>query len=616
MQRRLAMLCLALVTSLVAGCSGGGTACGEGMQTCDNACIPLGAACTVMGDMGMSTQDDMLVGSDASLASLSVSPGGLNPAFSPTVTTYTVTAPLLSNTLTVTAAAIDAQATIRVNGTVAVGGTAQVTLTPGLTMILVEVTSGTGVKMSYTLAVVPSLYGKASNTGAGDQFGWSMSLSGDTLAVGAPYESSNATGIGGDQTNNTSTSSGAVYVFTRVGGSWAQQAYIKASNTGPAAAFGHSLSLSGDTLAVGAYGEASNATGVGGNQNNTMATGSGAVYVFARTGTVWAQQAYIKASNTGANDQFGYSVSLAGDTLAVGAPLEDSNATGIDGNGANNTATDSGAAYVFTRTGTTWAQQAYVKASNTGMMDYFGYSVSLSGNTLAVGAYGESSNATGIGGNQGDNTSSFAGAAYVFTRSGTTWTQQAYVKASNTDSVDYFGYSVSLSGDTLAVGASFEDSNATGVGGAQGDNTVADSGAVYVFTRSGTTWSQQAYLKASNTGASDYFGFSVSLSGDMLAVGAYGEDSNATGIGGDGSNNSIGGSGAAYLFTRNGTTWSQRAYIKASNPGNNDYFGYGLSLSAGALAVGAYGEASNATGFLGDQSNNSLASSGAVYLFQ
>ena len=137
----------------------------------------------------------------------------------------------------------------RVNGTVA-AGTAQVTLTPGLTMILVEVTSGTGVKMSYTIAVVPSLYGKASNTGAGDQFGWSMSLSGDTLAVGAPTRSSNATGIGGDQTNNTSTSSGAVLCLYAQRRSWAQQAYIKASNTGPAAAFGHSLSLSGDTLAV------------------------------------------------------------------------------------------------------------------------------------------------------------------------------------------------------------------------------------------------------------------------------------------------------------------------------------------------------------------------------
>ena len=481
MQRRLAMLCLALVTSLVAGCSGGGTACGEGMQTCDNTCIPLGAACTGMGDMGMSTQDDMLVGSDASLASLAVSPGGLNPAFSPTVTTYTVTAPLLSNTLTVTAAAIDAQATIKVNGTVAAGGTAQVTLTPGLTMILVEVTSGTGVKMSYTIAVVPSLYGKASNTGAGDQFGWSMSLSGDTLAVGAPYESSNATGIGGDQTNNTSTSSGAVYVFTRSGGSWAQQAYIKASNTGPAAAFGHSLSLSGDTLAVGAYGEASNATGVGGNQNNSMATGSGAVYVFLRTGTVWAQQAYIKASNTGANDQFGYSVSLAGDSLAVGAPLEDSNAMGIDGNGANNTATDSGAVYVFTRSGTTWSQQAYLKASNTGASDYFGFSVSLSGDMLAVGAYGEDSNATGIGGDGSNNSIGGSGAAYLFTRNGTTWSQRAYIKASNPGNNDYFGYGLSLSAGALAVGAYGEASNATGFLGDQSNNTLASSGAVYLF---------------------------------------------------------------------------------------------------------------------------------------
>ena len=204
-----------------------------------------------------------------------------------------------------------------------------------------------------------------------------------------------------------------------------------------------------------------------------------------------------------------------------------------------------------------------------------------------------------------------------FTRSGTTWTQQAYIKTSNTDSVDYFGYSVSLSGDTLAVGASFEDSNATGVGGAQGDNTLADSGAVYVFSRSGTTWTQQAYLKASNTGASDYFGFSVSLSGDMLAVGAYGkiatQPASAATV-------AITASAAAALpicLRATVTTWSQRAYIKApQTPATMTTSGYGLSLSAGTLAVGAYGEASNATGFLGDQSNNTLASSGAVYLFQ
>ena len=311
-----------------------------------------------------------------------------------------------------------------------------------------------------------------------------MSLSGDTLAVGAPYESSNATGVGGDQTNNTSTSSGAVYVFTRSGGSWAQQAYIKASNTGPAAAFGHSLSLSGDTLAVGAYGEASNATGVGGNQNNSMATGSGAVYVFLRTGTVWAQQAYIKASNTGANDQFGYSVSLSGDTLAVGAPLEDSNATGIDGNGANNTATDSGAVYVFRRSYSGWSQEAYIKASNTEAGDGFGYNVSVSGDTLAVAAGYEDSNGQGVNSNtQADNSESASGAVYVFTRIGTVWRQQVYLKSSNSQRDDQFGYyGVSVSGDTLAVGAHGEDSSGTGVNSnTQGDNGAFNSGAVYIF---------------------------------------------------------------------------------------------------------------------------------------
>lgn len=615
MLRRLAMLCLGLVLSGLTGCSGGGASCPAGMQDCGGVCVPAGPACNDLPDMSQTTQDDMRVGGDSSLQMLTVTPGTLSPAFSPVVTTYTVTAPLFSNMLTVTAAALDAQATITVNGTVAVGGTAQVTLTPSLTMILVTVQTSTGAMMSYTIAVVPSLYGKASNTGAGDQFGWTMSMSGDTLAVGAPAESSNAIGIGGDQTNNTATSSGAVYVFTRAGGSWAQQAYIKASNTAPAAAFGHSLSLSGDTLAVGAYGEASNATGINGNQNNTMATGSGAVYVFVRSGTTWTQEAYIKPSNTGANDQFGYSVSLSGNTLAVGAPLEDSNAQGIDGNGANNAMTDSGAAYVFLRTGTTWMQQAYIKASNTGMSDYFGQSVSVSGNTLAVGAYGEASNATTIGGNQGDNSAPLAGAVFVFLRTGTTWAPQAYIKASNAESVDYFGYSLSLSGDTLAVGASFEDSNATTIGGDQSNNGAADSGAVYVFTRSGTTWTQQAYLKASNTGSNDYFGFSLSLSGDVLAVGAYGEDSNATGIGGDQSNNGSGGSGAAYLFSRNGTTWSQRAYLKATNTGNGDNFGYGLSVSGTSLAVGAYNEASNAIGFGGDQTNNTMLSSGAIYIF-
>ena len=193
----------------------------------------------------------------------------------------------------------------------------------------------------------------------------------------------------------------------------------------------------------------------------------------------------MKASNTGAGDLFGYSVALSADgsALAVGAYLESSNASGINGNQADNSASSAGAVYVFTRNGVAWSQQAYVKASNTEAGDGFGISVALSadGNALAVGAYTESSNATGINGNQADNSASQAGAAYVFTRSGSIWSQQDYVKASNTGAFDHFGISVALSADgsALAVGAHDEDSN--GIGGNQADNSALNAGAVYIY---------------------------------------------------------------------------------------------------------------------------------------
>jgi hypothetical protein len=266
----------------------------------------------------------------------------------------------------------------------------------------------------------------------------------------------------------------------------------------------------------------------------------------------------------------------------------------------------------------------YIKASNTGVNDYFGYSVAISadGNTLAVGAYHESSNATGINGDQNDNSASASGAVYVFVRNGTTWTQEAYIKASNTGVDDSFGYSVSLSsdGNALAVGAYLEDSNATGINGDQNDNSASASGAVYVFVRNGTTWAQEAYIKASNTGATDYFGRSVALSadGNTLAVGAFGEASNTTGINGDQNDNSAFFSGAVYVFVKQGGVWVQQAYVKASNTNAGDYFGHSLALSENgkALAIGAYGEASNATGVNGNQSNNSASLSGAVYVYE
>jgi len=473
-------------------------------------------------------------------------------------------------------------------------------------------------------------YAKASNTDANDHFGWNVSLSsdGNTLAVGATGEESNARVIGEDEDDNSAPDAGAVYVFIRSGTTWTQQAYVKASNTDAGDQFGYSVSLSsdGNTLAVGARSEGSKARGIIGaddDEDDNSAPNAGAVYVFIRSDTTWTQQAYVKASNTEVVDYFGGSVSLSsdGNTLAVGAIGEDSNATGIDEDEGDNSKSRAGAVYVFIRSDTKWTQQAYVKASNIDKFYEFGSSVSLSsdGNTLAVGAMFEGSNAWD---DDDDNLISGAGAVYVFSRSDTTWTQQAYVNASNTGVNDYFGYSVSLSsdGNTLAVGARQESSNATGIGGEEGnDLTTSAAGAVYVFSRSDTTWPQQAYVKASNTGANDQFGSSVSLSsdGNTLAVGAKYEDSNATGIGGkEGNDLTTSDAGAVYVFSRSGTTWTQQAYVKASNTDANDQFGNSVSLSSDGttLAVGAQYEDSNATGIGGDD-DNSTSRAGAVYLY-
>jgi len=426
-----------------------------------------------------------------------------------------------------------------------------------------------------TVALVDSIaatvYVKASNTDSNDHFGYSVALSGDgnTLAVGASQENSAATGTNGDQVDNSTAASGAVYLFTRNGSTWTQQAYVKASNTEISDQFGISVALShsGHMLAVGAYEEDSAATGTIpyddiGDQADNTASGSGAVYLFVYNSGLynpWIQRSYIKASNTEGGDHFGYSVALSGDgeTLAVGAYGEDSATTGINGDQMNNTVSDSGAVYLYL-IGPTVLQRAYIKASNTEGGDHFGYSIALSGDgkTLAVGANREGSASTGIDGNQTDNTANDSGAVYLFTRSGSwlqqTWAQQTYIKAFNTRAGDHFGHSIALSGDgkTLAVGANGEGSASTGINGNQADKTADGSGAAYLFIRSDTTWTQQAYVKASNTEEADYFGSSVALSGDgnTFAVGANGEDSTDTGINGDQGSNAASFSGAVYLY--------------------------------------------------------------------
>lgn len=485
---------------------------------------------------------------------------------------------------------------------------------------------------SAAVSPVPSLvdaigYFKASNSGLGDGFGQDAALSADasTLAISASWERSNATGVNGDQNNDAAGSSGAVYVFVFDGLNWSQQAYIKASNTGPNDFFGDSIALSsdGNTLAVSAPEELSNATGINGDESDNSLSGAGAVYVFTRSGSSWSQQAYIKASNTEASDRFGTSLTLSddGNRLAVGARGEDSNAIAVTPQD-DNSAAHAGAAYLFMRSGSSWTQSAYLKASNTGAGDLFGWAMDFSGDGqyLAVSAVGEGSNAQGINGNQSDNSMAGAGAVYIFAENNGNWQMQSYIKASNSATDDQFGQSVKLDqdGNTLVVSAVGEDSVATGIDGNQADNSASASGAVYVFTRE-SNWSQQAYIKASNSASTDQFGWDLALSddGNRLLAGAFGEDSAASGLEGNQVDDSSLTSGAAYLFQRNAGSWSQVAYIKASNTDTDDQFGRSLSLSGdgNSALVGATREDSNATGINGDASDNSLSGAGAAYLY-
>jgi hypothetical protein len=389
-------------------------------------------------------------------------------------------------------------------------------------------------------------------------------------------------------------------VRERVGSS---RPYLKPKNLDSGDRFGTAVAISGDTVVVTASGEDGNGRGSSGDPDNNMVNNAGAAYVFVRNGTNWSQQAYLKASNTESGDGYGISVAISGDTIVVGASFEKSNATGVNGNGEDNSLSVAGAAYVYVRVGTNWGLQAYLKASNTSARARFGESAAIFGDVIVIGAYGEST------------VDSSTGAAYVFTRTGSTWKQQALLRGSNTGRSDSFGTSVAVSRETIVVGAPFEDSDASGVNGSEGDVDVNfNSGAAYVFKRHGTNWLQEAYVKASNTGQFDAFGYSVSIFGESIAVGAPNESSDATGINGDGSNDNRRNSGATYVFVRHGTNWIEQAYLKASNAEPFDQFG-DVSISGDTLAVATRYEGGGATGINGDQDDNSAPFSGAAYVF-
>lgn len=527
------------------------------------------------------------VDNNANLASLSISRGALDQPFATNQLAYTTRQPFPVYSLQVTATPESGAATLKINGVAAVAGQASIVDLAGCEdlTIPVEVTAASGsVSRTYRItvsregAVTASEFAqhahiKASNpdgsganaTGAGDQFGYAMAMSGDgnTLAIGAPNESSNATGVDGVQDNNQAPESGAVYVFTRDGEHWVPQAYLKASNAGAFDQFSFSLSLShdGNVLAVGAFAEGSASTGVDGDQDDDSARNAGAVYVFTRSGAAWSQQAYLKASNVRRDYDmyFGWSVSLSSDgaTLAVGARGEDGDPA-AGGNQSDNSISNAGAVYVFARADASWEQRAYLKAAIAANHDAFGSSLALSadGHTLAVGAYSENGDSSGITTPSPAKFIGDSGAVYVFRRFGATWRQDAYIKASIPGVRDTFGWSVALSGDgcRLLVGARHEQSDANGFNGNEASNLSDKSGASYMYARSNGGWSRKAYIKASNTGVGDEFGISVALSADggSFAIGAHGEQSGAGGINGDQSNDDHPQAGAVYAFATEG----------------------------------------------------------------
>jgi FG-GAP repeat len=358
------------------------------------------------------------------------------------------------------------------------------------------------------------------------EFGFSVAVSGDTAVVGAPSD------------DDAGPRSGSAYVFMRSGSSWTEEAKLTASDAEMDDRFGDSVAIDGDTVVVGAPGD-SNA--------------SGSAYVFVRSGSSWTQQQKLTASDAAQGNSFGASVAIDGDTVVVGASLDD------------DAATDSGSAYVFMRSGSSWTQQQKLTASDAAAGDFFGTAVDLFGDTLVVGAAGDRG---------------FRGSAYVFVRSGSSWSQQQKLTANDGAADDLFGWSVAVSGDTVVVGAPFVETFRLG------------SGSAYVFVRSGSSWTQQQKLTASDAAAGDSFGASVAISGDTAVVGARFDDDAGT----------I--SGSAYVFVRSGTSWSEGAKLTASDAKAFDRFGNSVAISGDTAVVGAPND------------DDPGGSSGSVYVFE
>ena len=375
-----------------------------------------------------------------------------------------------------------------------------------------------------------------SDGAADDEFGWSVSVDGNTAVVGALMEN------GGQ---------GKAYVYIRQSGAWSQVAKLTASDGAANDQFGVSVAVNGDTVVVGAH------------QDDDNNINSGSAYVFTKPANGWAdatETAKLTASDGTVGSRFGGSVSVDMDTVAVGARLEDDNNI------------DSGSAYVFTKPGTGWAggtETAKLTASDGAVNDQFGRSVAVDGDTVVVAAHGD------------DDNGADAGSAYVFTKPNTGgWTdatETAKLTASDGAGGDYFGISIAVDGDTVVVGAYLDDTSS------------ADTGSAYVFTKPNTGWAdatETAKLTASDWGSGDYFGLSVAVEGNTVVVGAAQDDDNGYN------------SGSAYVFKKPADGWvtaTETAKLTASDGAADDNFGWLVALDGGTVMAGASLDDDNGT---------------------
>lgn len=359
----------------------------------------------------------------------------------------------------------------------------------------------------------------ASDGAADDKFGYAVSISGDYAIIGAS----------GDD-NGANANQGSAYIFARIGNSWTQQAKLTAADGAAGDQFGISVAINGDFAVVGA-----NFDTVGANARQ------GSAYVFVRNGSGWIQQAKLTAADGAAFDNFGISVAISGDYAVVGAYLDDVGGW-----------PDRGSAYVFVRTGSSWSQQSRLTGESGEFSGInFGNSVAISGDYVIVGS---------------DNDNNLPRYAYVFVRSGTSWAQQAGLQIEYDNKVFQMGFSVSISGSYAIVGYPTLDI----------DNKP-NQGQAYIFIRNGTTWSQHAVLRAKDGAANAFFGNSVSLSGDIAIVGAYNTTVGSRTI------------GASYIFVRNGTSWGQQSKLITSDGAAGANVGLSVSISGDNAIVGASG---------------------------